>query len=805
MKCEIKVGHVLDVLRTLPANHFHAICTSPPYWGLRDYGIEPVIWGHDVGCTHQWGDEPVTVVDNVDKKRWNHAVNGRGEEQPEHKQLKRKAGSVSHGQFCQVCSVWKGCFGLEPTIALYIEHTVQICRELWRVLRDDGVMWWNIGDSYNAGTSSERKTGRGDVGYWNNENISKRVSVDGLTPKNKCLIPHRVAIALQDDGWIVRSDIVWCLSGGTWVYVKSQKGEMPMMVRDMYRLDPSTVKLWNGSKWTQVLGMSRSPRSGKEIELVLRSGERISCTPNHQFPTSRGLVNAGELDVGDVLSSCVLPEPSEPKDCVLDEDAAWFAGLYIAEGSVSGQCIQLAGHAREVERWERVNAIASKFGGRATITTSGNRQNIRVYGKVLQAILSELVTGRVAADKGFAPVVWRYSNAFLESMMDGYLSGDGHYDAVNDRWRLGFTRNYNLERDIRVACCRLNWRLTLNMSTVSYKGARRPTFRGELRKAASVHHNNKSRHEIVAINSARCRYVYDIGVSDEPHLYSLASGVLTHNSKRNAMPESVTDRPSSAHEFIFCMTKEDGGTSLDSEMIFQLTKQPRYYYDSHGERQPLADKTFTTTGAKRKTYENDALGKVASSNWGSCEDRIPDVSGANLRNVWNDLKQSAFTGQHFAVFPLDLPLRCFKLSTSAIGCCSECGAPWKRVIEKDRVPTRPGNDSKVGRVSQHDDSPAHEHNGSVVGNRDPKRHCTVSKTVGWEPTCKCNAEKVPCRVLDPFNGAGTSGIAARQLGLDYTGIEINPDYAEMARQRIQSTANQGVKAVKPAKGQKELF
>ena len=122
-------------------------------------------------------------------------------------------------------------------------------------------------------------------------------------------------------------------------------------------------RLWNGQKWTQLLGISKSGRKGDEMELVLRSGERISCTPTHRFPTNRGLLSAGDIRIGDVIESTTLPEPDAPKDCAIDADAAWFAGLYVAEGSRAGDTIQIAGHVKERERWRRVQAIAAKYGG----------------------------------------------------------------------------------------------------------------------------------------------------------------------------------------------------------------------------------------------------------------------------------------------------------------------------------------------------------------------------------------------------------------------------------------------------------
>jgi len=75
----------------------------------------------------------------------------------------------------------------------------------------------------------------------------------------------------------------------------------------------------------------------------------------------------------------------------------------------------------------------------------------------------------------------------------------------------------------------------------------------------------------------------------------------------------------------------------------------------------------------------------------------------------------------------------------------------------------------------------------VVGNRDPKRHVTTTKTVGWNPSCSCGAEMIPCTVLDPFVGSGTTLAVASTLHREGIGIELNPDYAAIANRRIQKT------------------
>lgn len=132
----------------------HCVVTSPPYWGLRDYGIEPSDWEDGERCV----------------------------------------------------------FGLESTIEGYIAHTLEIFRGLDRVLRPDGVIWWNIGDTFArsgkggnpvGSIHQKRDTSKGSL------TVRNRVTRVPFADGNKLLIPHRVAIALQSAGWVVREDVVW--------------------------------------------------------------------------------------------------------------------------------------------------------------------------------------------------------------------------------------------------------------------------------------------------------------------------------------------------------------------------------------------------------------------------------------------------------------------------------------------------------------------------------------------------------------------------------------------------------------------
>jgi len=180
------------------------------YWGLRKYsGLPDLIWGGDSSCEHQW-------LDATYKRRSSDGLPGFSKERYDNKTYEElRRDKPIESAFCSLCGAWKGQLGLEPTPEMYIEHLVEICREIRRVLRRDGVFFLNIGDSYASGFASSDNMYKAMAG-----NEPKQKFDTGLKPKDLCLIPFRLAIALQD-GWWVRSVIIW-----------SKPNPMPESVRD---------------------------------------------------------------------------------------------------------------------------------------------------------------------------------------------------------------------------------------------------------------------------------------------------------------------------------------------------------------------------------------------------------------------------------------------------------------------------------------------------------------------------------------------------------------------------------------------
>ena len=228
----------------------------------------------------------------------------------------------------------------------------------------------------------------------------------------------------------------------------------------------------------------------------------------------------------------------------------------------------------------------------------------------------------------------------------------------------------------------------------------------------------------------------------------LRSEVIWH--KPNPMPESVTDRPTSAHE-----------------KVFLFSKSTRYFYDAEAVR---VTSERLDRGKSRKAPDN-------TTDTGMTGDRCAGDGTANLRNVWKTAT-TPYKDAHFATFPPKLVEPCIKAGTSEKGVCSECGAPWVRELERS-------SSRKYQEAGYRD---------TTGGNRVPKggakewAEYVRPNTIDWSPTCKCDADTVPAVVLDPFAGAGTVGLVAGKLERASVLIEISRDYATMARDRILSDA-----------------
>jgi DNA modification methylase len=257
----------------------------------------------------------------------------------------------------------------------------------------------------------------------------------------------------------------------------------------------------------------------------------------------------------------------------------------------------------------------------------------------------------------------------------------------------------------------------------------------------------------------------------------LRSSIVWH--KPNPMPESVTDRPTSSHE-----------------MVFLLAKSDRYFYDAHAIAEPFQTDPRENYERRARVTGRGKQGCAAPR----CNDR--DKSGGfpapasgmrNARNVWH-VPVQPFRGAHFATMPPDLAERCILAGTSEGGCCAQCGAPRTRILvkgEPDVAWQRAcGADASGGYTGRSTKGHA---DAGVQDASDVKRRILAGMapktTMGWDTDCECPVgDPVPCTVLDPFGGAGTTAMVADRLGRDAIHIELNPSYVALAEGRISQDA-----------------
>ena len=231
-------------------------------------------------------------------------------------------------------------------------------------------------------------------------------------------------------------------------------------------------------------------------------------------------------------------------------------------------------------------------------------------------------------------------------------------------------------------------------------------------------------------------------------------------AKPNPMPESVTDRPTKSHEYIFL-----------------LTKSARYYFDQEAVKEQANPEYESRYGYKFNVGDKESNGGGRPDGASNTPGMKEYTGTRNIRSVWS-IPTAPYPEAHFATFPPEIPKRCILAGTSARGCCVVCGAPWERVVDTTYSNWADGNNNgrRKGDIPE-------ERMTFASGKRCEKS----TTTIGWRPTCTCNAPNVPCVCLDPFAGSGTTVMVAESLGRRGVGLELKPEYIALAKKRCQVT------------------
>jgi DNA modification methylase len=224
-------------------------------------------------------------------------------------------------------------------------------------------------------------------------------------------------------------------------------------------------------------------------------------------------------------------------------------------------------------------------------------------------------------------------------------------------------------------------------------------------------------------------------------------------AKPNPMPESVTDRPTKAHEYLFL-----------------LSKSARYFYDAEAIREDAK----VISGQNFRARARTAAGALGGENQHHMESRAyTEVKGANRRTVWT-IATEPYPEAHFATFPRKLVQPCI-LAGCPEHACPKCGAPWVKEVEKSGGTTCKSwhdHSDDLGRGQQKNENGMDTYRVEVTGEH---------------PTCACGLPPIGGTVLDPFIGSGTTGLVAKALFRFYIGIELKPQYITLARKRVSLT------------------
>lgn len=292
-------GNTLDVLKKLPDESVDCVITSPPYWSKRDYGGEAnTIWGGDPNCDHEWGEEIIVR---------GRGVAGVGNTGNHSKIIPGQGTHQIYGKFCKKCGAWKGQLGLEPTPQMFVDHLIEIFREVKRVLKPTGNVFVNLDDTY-AGSgkgfgSFDPKWPKAKDGK-----LNLRMFHSEAPRKSLCLVPELFAIRMVYDlGFILRNKIIWAKKVHIYKDRETIGNAMPESVRDRlthtweyiyhftkkpkyhYNLDAvrvplktstperaKTVKLTGNSKYVQMDVKTASP--GGRLQRLIAEGKDKEVT-----------------------------------------------------------------------------------------------------------------------------------------------------------------------------------------------------------------------------------------------------------------------------------------------------------------------------------------------------------------------------------------------------------------------------------------------------------------------------------------------------------------------------------------------
>lgn len=350
--------------------------------------------------------------------------------------------------------------------------------------------------------------------------------------------------------------IKMCLAASTPLLVKSPAGEYLTEATRLYSWlsRPTAPKVQvpgPDGEWVPVSGMFRNGTQ-PVLRITLRDGTEHRVTAAHRFLTLRGLVAAGDLRIGDVLTRRTIPLAGMKEP---DPDFGWLVGLVIADGHVSRWGVRITLGQDEEPLAARAVWIGRRLGCPAHYEqrTDMKAWQVTISGPAIVGLLNQFIAGKQSYDKHLRATGWRAGSDFLDGVLRGWLDGDGSWTqrpAGLGYWRVGFTgHNDAWLRDLRVLGAVLGYRVNVRTGSSKAGGKTFGTFVGDVKLPASSHGNNADLSQVMSVEPDGQTMTYDLEVDTPDHLYLLHDGTVTHNSQKRAHVGATIDATAAAGLF----------------------------------------------------------------------------------------------------------------------------------------------------------------------------------------------------------------------------------------------------------------
>jgi DNA modification methylase len=791
-------------LSSLPAGSVHCAMTSPPYFALRDYKTGTWEGGDDPACDHA-GPKKATQVGFNEKYTGKPPVN----------EDKQGGLEVPFRDTCGKCGArrvdWQ--IGLEATVADYLARLLAVFDGVRRVLRDDGLLAVNMGDSYASSVSGScthmgdgvytRLFQRNCDGTEDSQLDARRGITNPFGAGNLLGVPWRFALAMQAAGWCWRSTVVWrklspmpqSLAGWRWERCRvkvgnngRQQARRGQGLSSQGMQNHSGNKIMSDAQWSDCPGCDRcSTITGGDRSCAHEWGklepgpgplplktESVAVVQDVSQPDAVAGVQVDPL----LVSGGVEPPSAQGRNQPLAKvvaDGAKVDSSVLADRPVPVE--KSPDEVRKKRRRGRRKPHDSGLSGNDTevVKSSGKPNTAELKPPVSRASVgsefSDLGRGTHIRPDEVEDFEVHRGNVQLSPSSDTSVGED---ESQNVR-HVG--RPIVEQGDVHALP------VSDAMSGVAVGGAESPLRPSPLEPLGAVDGGS-------AAGTRNATPVQPAGNGTAfQALGSGGSGVETL---------ATGDAGDGRHGVMICKKcgavkhgSPTGGLVLRRgswrptpswEPVFLFSKGMAYFADGEPVKTPAAATTVSRDRYTRVLDDPDEQFAVRHDHETVCE------SGANLRDVW-DIGSEPLSESHYAAYPTRLVARFLSFACSQRGVCGVCGAPVARVVEREAWNDRDerrgmarGDVQIPGRDGQFDQQTIYNKNGQTSG-------VSVS-TTGWRPTCPHPGDPVPSIVLDPFTGSGSTGVAARQMGLRFVGVDLSEKYVAIAKRRIAGALRQ---------------